>query len=63
MLSTGPEVFGIRYCNWDVAVAVCRKAMATSWSLVPVLAGRTTCLLNLDIGEWVTQLFFFELKI
>lgn len=47
LLNTGPKVFGIGYCNWDVAVDVCRKAMAISRSLVPVPAGRTNCILIL----------------
>ena len=34
----GSEVFGIGYCNWDVAVTFCRKAVAIGWWLVPVLS-------------------------
>ncbi|KAE9456627.1 hypothetical protein C3L33_11436, partial [Rhododendron williamsianum] len=38
-MTVGSEVFGIGYCNRDVAVAFCRKAVAIGGSLVSVLAG------------------------
>ncbi|KAE9444668.1 hypothetical protein C3L33_23435, partial [Rhododendron williamsianum] len=39
LVGQGSEVFGIGYCNRDVAVAFCRKAVAIGGSLVSVLAG------------------------
>lgn len=38
-LIAGSEIFSLGYSNWNVAVAICRKILATSWPLVPVPTG------------------------
>jgi len=49
----GSKVSCIGYSYWYVAIIICWEAVATGWSLVPVLAG------NIINFFWYTFLTFF----